>query len=801
MYSTFAHSCDRTIRIGDMVGTKRGNQVGNLPPISAALADPLNAVRTVSERLKRLQPGGDPLPDSSTPIPDGTHQPTTSILDTPFHGTKLRPTTRTPSSQPINHNKVRSTNSVIRNRAGTPNVTKLAQTTNLSPRSQPNLRIPHPSAPFEQETAQDFHITHNFVTAVFKEPSFFEEPSCIVGIVDDVDESRATALVSVWKRDGEIQAVHKKRALEIVPLASLIKLTKPQFERVCRKQFMHDASHQLKLQAEGYDESAPVALIAYNNKLISNLIERIGDSTLTGKSAKDRQRFENSRRKRVNQAMGAIKALPVPKVVPVEDPLAEVRGELRTLSDDQGTRRRHSTVDRKRDIGTNVKDPDLLDREEAQLRSTRNLSSQFRPGGLLSTIVGETASATGLQSDGARTAMSNRSFVSHSSVVQDETIASEQHSRWASERGSPSFVEDKLLFATENLSSLINNEVVSEQEKASQMYGSKPAILPPRFYQTRHHALPVPESSSMEGSGMRKPQQGSTRLESSARNRGVSVRYPEPQSVDTPSYKQPSSSHQLFRCVLTELRDDCTFTLKVKTPLELSNTHFRACFAHIDVFLRSRLSNELRATWLGSDGLEHMQLLKGQQFEVIPVAPRADGVAMCVLKTQNGESVQQDVVGMGYGRVRVSPELLQDVPSATEMQIAMEIMRLADVQRRALDAKRGMWEMGDCIFASEDFASSSEGTRQTHLDESTPTPSLSRHESVRDGRAATPQGRAEQPTDRSTPLQRRMTPVSGSTLMMDDEIEEGRQLPELFMAFQQSTKMNEKLLQFVAAQM
>eukprot|EP01006_Ploeotia_vitrea_P024654 TRINITY_DN57470_c0_g1_i1.p1 TRINITY_DN57470_c0_g1~~TRINITY_DN57470_c0_g1_i1.p1 ORF type:complete len:727 (+),score=32.35 TRINITY_DN57470_c0_g1_i1:55-2235(+) len=120
----------------------------------------------------------------------------------------------------------------------------------------------------------------------------------IIGIVEKIRGKECD--VRVWKRGEEF---YMDRPLEAVSMSKLMKMTKADFQKFARKPWMQHKNHQLQLKGEGNDEDMPISLIAYNNKLINDLLSR----TYSKK----------------NNASG---------LNPIDDPFSGIREELRQLT-------------------------------------------------------------------------------------------------------------------------------------------------------------------------------------------------------------------------------------------------------------------------------------------------------------------------------------------------------------------------------------------------------------------------------------------------------------------------------------
>ncbi|CUI14736.1 Hypothetical protein, putative [Bodo saltans] len=155
-----------------------------------------------------------------------------------------------------------------------------------------------------------------------------------IGVVRSVNMEQRTIEITVWMLGDRCLVDLPKKPVETYPVGRLEKLSVFEFNDICRKRYMHEMAHHLKLRGEGYDESAPFALIAHNNRVISDLIGKI--DTTAKLSMKDIV---------VRRPRGPADLIrrPIPVMVPIEDPLAAARGELQALQESglvQGTRRR-----------------------------------------------------------------------------------------------------------------------------------------------------------------------------------------------------------------------------------------------------------------------------------------------------------------------------------------------------------------------------------------------------------------------------------------------------------------------------
>jgi hypothetical protein len=145
----------------------------------------------------------------------------------------------------------------------------------------------------------------------------------IAGTIKSIDVHSKTAEVIVWKRGAKCTAGEKRRPVERFPLKSLIKMDPHHFDITVKKEFMKDATYHLRLHNEGFDESAPYALMAYNNKIISQLMGKIDTSA--------KMSLKDLRRKRPTGPREMMRSPIPPMPVEVVDPLHAARAELQAI--------------------------------------------------------------------------------------------------------------------------------------------------------------------------------------------------------------------------------------------------------------------------------------------------------------------------------------------------------------------------------------------------------------------------------------------------------------------------------------
>eukprot|EP00993_Chasmostoma_nieuportense_P000014 NODE_1012_length_1712_cov_15.185489_g950_i0.p1 GENE.NODE_1012_length_1712_cov_15.185489_g950_i0~~NODE_1012_length_1712_cov_15.185489_g950_i0.p1 ORF type:complete len:561 (-),score=146.91 NODE_1012_length_1712_cov_15.185489_g950_i0:29-1645(-) len=128
----------------------------------------------------------------------------------------------------------------------------------------------------------------------------------IIGVVKRLNSKHTTALVTVWKRGAEFLV--QGRPDDHFPLHGLLKLSSSEFHRTCKKPYMQHKQHQLTLKGDGHDDEMPISLIAHNNKLISDLLDRTVDTKVKAQSGLN----------------------------PIDDPFSGIREELRQVTLDTG---------------------------------------------------------------------------------------------------------------------------------------------------------------------------------------------------------------------------------------------------------------------------------------------------------------------------------------------------------------------------------------------------------------------------------------------------------------------------------
>ena len=148
------------------------------------------------------------------------------------------------------------------------------------------------------------------------------------GTVITVDEENATALISLWKRGTTLYAGADGRPKEAFPLSQLTRVTAVVFNRQCRKSFMAENCQYLKLRGEGHDESVPLSLVAYNNKIINQLLEKTDTKTPFKRAPRQRGRVLLGGHRAKLEAFKQYN----PMSRDPSDPLGEVRDQLKELA-------------------------------------------------------------------------------------------------------------------------------------------------------------------------------------------------------------------------------------------------------------------------------------------------------------------------------------------------------------------------------------------------------------------------------------------------------------------------------------
>jgi len=159
------------------------------------------------------------------------------------------------------------------------------------------------------------------------------EKTIYYGVVKTINDKRRRASVVGWKVLGEILPT-QQRPVVTFSLDELTKVDKSVFFERCQKPCLARLDHRTRLRAAGFDESAPLSLISYNNRIVASLMDVVDKSVSslhqkkTGRKSQPRQAG-----KAIPHPPGLLKAMPAPQVAfSIDDPLAEVRTELASLS-------------------------------------------------------------------------------------------------------------------------------------------------------------------------------------------------------------------------------------------------------------------------------------------------------------------------------------------------------------------------------------------------------------------------------------------------------------------------------------
>ena len=149
------------------------------------------------------------------------------------------------------------------------------------------------------------------------------------GTVIDSNYDDKTAVVTIWRRGDSFFVGSEGRPRETVALSRLVKVSNAVFWKNCRKGFMSESGQYLKLKGEGHDESVPLSLIAYNNKIINQLIEKTdtGKKVVTQRDATSRGKVLGGLKTKLNILKEHNPSTRDPK-----DPFSEVRDQLEALS-------------------------------------------------------------------------------------------------------------------------------------------------------------------------------------------------------------------------------------------------------------------------------------------------------------------------------------------------------------------------------------------------------------------------------------------------------------------------------------
>ena len=181
-------------------------------------------------------------------------------------------------------------------------------------------------------------------------------------------------------RKGGSASEKRRRETCWIPISQLQKIEPAAFHRQCREPYLTALNHHAQLIASGYDATLPLALVAYHNKLVSKLIERMdrgggggdggagggrggaghddelgegsgddegdGEGDSSDGSTRRRRRWRHGSchapgtgaagsppaawtMRRIPKAPGAVKRMTLPPVIPFDDPLADIREELK----------------------------------------------------------------------------------------------------------------------------------------------------------------------------------------------------------------------------------------------------------------------------------------------------------------------------------------------------------------------------------------------------------------------------------------------------------------------------------------
>eukprot|EP00760_Papus_ankaliazontas_P006580 PhM_4_TR13096/c0_g2_i1/m.5692 len=200
--------------------------------------------------------------------------------------------------------------------------------------------LPRPST-VSGITEDDRHILKDIMDFILvSEPRHYQlrsrdtEATTLYGIVKSVNDKNGRALVSAWKLLGEIIPSPRRPNITL-HISRLSKISKSDFYTRCHKPVMARLDQRTWLKAAGFDESAPLSLIAYNNRIVSSLMERVDTTVRKDKTKSAKQRGMSVARAGGHHPIppGRLRALPMPEVnYALEDPLAEVRAELDSLN-------------------------------------------------------------------------------------------------------------------------------------------------------------------------------------------------------------------------------------------------------------------------------------------------------------------------------------------------------------------------------------------------------------------------------------------------------------------------------------
>ena len=735
MYTTFAHGNDSVVRTGDFVATRDPEQWNR----RSATPDGVEAL----QRKYRNVPSR-----------------------TDCH--LKRPSSRTSSTGKPKSRTSRS-----------PSVASPAM---VSPVAQ------HNSMMKESPTAQEFDCDISSIDTWWKSMTrgtwLCEEArhTHLIGVVDSVDETSRSAVVTVWRR-GEDCDISSKKTKETVPLHLLKKLTPQEFHKLCRSKFMHDMSHQLKLRGEGYDESAPLALIAYNNRIISNLIDKI-DTTA------DLSKLTLQRRPK---GMRALREMPIPTIVPVEDPLAEARDELRALA-------AGGMMAKKRPGGKASKDPSLMKREEDELKDVRCVASRgsTRPGTTTSMSHGDLG---GTSQSAASPALSHSQSQSHQqaffltegprSAIQ-ETIGSAANA------------------ARGELASRLGRAREEAQRATIQVYSG--AASPPNLKSPRKDASD--HAWNPNASGVQQPpalsSPGSPTIPPAASTGSGSPNAGKDESLDGS-----------ISCVLVDVSDDGKLLLRPRHGGAL----FIGKLANVQLFFASQ--HEKAIAQGGSVEEDALTALRNTKQLIVDVKVEdrdTSGSALVTIALETGDSLQEALVANGVATVCCEDDSIFDALNPAYNRKSNRQAKLDRLRRSEEVARKkclGLWAnpLLAALFHDGDISPERHGDRGNSPSKSPPRPgnansnsdnSAHPHQSSASknflgatGGSHNLFGRSDFASSSGNSNSARVVETSSvggdsrSGSPMDVVDDDPSDMPPLFTAFQSSAKFRQRLLQTV----
>jgi hypothetical protein len=565
-----------------------------------------------------------------------------------------------------------------------------------------------------------------------------DSPGPVLGEIVAVNR-RGNYVVSVWRRGDVIPSVSGKREQAVFLPRQLLKLTSAEFHAACRKPYMANANYELMLVGNGYDASTPVALMAYNNRLIASLMQRIDTSVHTKPDPTLRMRVWRERK----VPPGAVKRAEPPRALPVLDPLADVREELQALADFGGTA--HSGA------STRVGNTRQRGGQHASRASTLNASL---------TGVNMAAEAEVARRD--HQLMRDTSFVSvlfngrgnnNASSMGDESPAScsplgipvcdspdsedLRHTPFPTMVGhdTRSVIEEYALQTAAESRERTRIEEIRARATAVDVATSQATYLPARYYPTESAAkaaLPAAGSAvrlqrTSQPARSAKQSQSAMSVNSSDPNGAMTIRGSIESVVDrtgnfifrarTPpdlcgkAFVARLNRVELFvatpaeREALLEIREQPAMAFHPPEPsVGGDSLGFKSSPTNSGVALPPQQERSLFTMQSASeplDGLEALQRLQTQLLVLRPVRPDTSLSAVSDVFLSTGDSLADELVANGLGQALF--DAFEDAsvvfPNEVAAKLAClgaarsDVVKLRQAQERARQQQRGLWAL------------------------------------------------------------------------------------------------------------